>query len=1077
MARYVYLIGVAGLLFMFSAISLQAHPNDKETIACFVVLDSPSALEMQYELSGCQSAKSALFKSKQAEAYSYALTLESEQTSIVEQILWADQSANVRQRFTRLVNAISLDIDPEKMGALREIPGVAYIAPVRRYKPLLTTSGAVMNVAPAWQKFDAGKNAGEGVFIAFIDTGLDITHPAFDGTGFQYPEGFPKGETDYTNGKVIVSRVFPEQGTSNQDTTLYDLEGHGTHVASIAAANFDIESPLGTLSGVAPRAYVGNYKVFTSDYTTNEQIISAIEAAVEDGADVINMSLGNALFSNPYHDLLLRAVRSAIDLGATVVVAAGNDGEEYSIGGPAQVDEAISVGAVTNAHYPSSNDSSFDLLVTVTADGETILEDSDANVGSEGGPYVEPMIGTFSIVDVDLLDGGSYGGTSDGLACDTLEDGVTIDGWVLVQRGDCTFVSKVENMTAAGAKGVLIFDNKTTLQDAPIVTGTSIPAIMISKSAGETIKAALLEGKEVIIDIHGEPALATQVASNRLVSYSSIGPSVLNSIKPDVVAVGDAVYAAAQNDDANQSSFYASGFQWLSGTSMSSPHVAGLAAVLKQIHPDWSPAWIKSAITMGANYQVQLENNASRQATILQCGAGSVDAGAAMDVDTICVPSLLGFGVLANGVDHSEPQWITVANPLDVECSYTLTPQSVNGGGVADISEPAFTLAPGAKLDIEITLTSLSAVTQDDHEGALKLANLTTGTDYRIPYWFRMQGGDTAFGSVLLVDNDGGASYEDYYMGLLDSLGVDYTSWDVNNLGDYPSLDTMKQYPTILWAMGETSLNSIPDESSTEYWQAYNPRETFELELMQYLAEGGSLFLSGQDYFDDKESSVFSSEALMVNMLKRDGGASRIQGLIGSPISEDLTSTFTLAFPAGYNNFVDFLGPVDSAQTLPAFIADGNTSRVVGTTAETCTYRAVFLAFPLEVLSTNAGSAILQRSLTWLQEMNTELSEPQVTDVSPAGINTIQETGPYALEINGEGFVYRGGYRAWLDFTPLTSVVRQSCTQITASIPDTIAPGTYTLHVVTGDGHRISLTDAVTISDDPGTPIPEWTEF
>ncbi len=1068
------LFGITFSILLLISNPILAKNDNLEAKTYFVVLNETSVLLHQQNISGGAQLKSPRFKAKSLEAQNYARSLQKKQQTIEQQIYAIDANAKVLHRFNRLVNALTMQVDPAKLSRLTEIPGVSYISPIRSVKLMLTNSSELMNLPMAWNHPDLDSNAGQGTFIAIIDTGIDITHPAFNPAGFDYPEGFPKGDPAFTTTKVIAARSFPPLVGNQGDSSLFDRMGHGTNVASIAAANFNSPSPLGKLSGVAPRAYIGNYKVFTSDNADNEQVIRAIESAVEDGADIINLSLGSAVFADPHHDLMVAAVRNAVDLGVVVVIAAGNDGgEPYAIGNPAQVDQAITVGSITNSHYSNGNPSAFDVQITVYADGDEIVSKAHAVIGGSGGPYTQPIIGEFPLKDIDLLDGGGYGGLTNGLVCEPLNLDQPLNSYVLAMRGECNFVDKTNNLSNAGAIGVIYIDNKDNQSlDWLAAEGTTIPSMLIDKTSGLLIKDAIQSSQSVIVKIDGDPISDNNQPPNLLSTYSAEGPSVGNILKPDIVTIGEGSFAGTQNDIAVESEFNASGYFWLSGTSMSAPRVAGLAAILRQLHPDWPPAWIKSALTLSAKQPVYKKNNSSQKASVLQRGAGAVDAEAALNVETIVFPSLIGFGAYMVDDLAPLPGWITIVNPSNQDCSYTLTPSDDAVSQGISISTSSFSLSTKEKIEIEISFNSLAGLQDGDNQGELVLVNSTTHESYEIPYWIQKRTSLEPYGDILLVDDDNGQFFENYYMDRLDEINIDYTWWDVQNHEGYPTLDYLSQFKTVLWFLANNTLNSILDESTPSYRRMYNSHLLFELDLMQYLIEGGSMILSGQDYSDDKETAAFTQEILSVRTSDYENGASTIQGIANHPFTDGL-GPYSMSFPEGYENWTDFLNPADNNRVERAFIANGSRSRTTGVTIDTDSYRAIFLAFPLEVLDEVAGATILQKGIQWLWEKETEKS-PSVTEISPSQIDITQDSGPYEITVKGKGFIFKHGYRALLDFVPLTDITRQDNNTLTGNIPAGIESGAYTLHLVTGDGHELRLENALTASDGSSTNVWDW---
>jgi hypothetical protein len=183
---------------------------------------------------------------------------------------------------------------------LGHVPGVAEVWPSVRYHALAVRSGLQQIGADKLWGPDLS-TAGTGMKIGIIDDGLDATNPFFTPTGYSYPPGFPKGQTQYATPKVIVQRTFPPPGNTYANATLpFDpaQSYHATHVAGIAAGNYDTNARGQLISGVAPRAYLGNYKALTTptpDFGldgNSAEITAAIEAAVSDGMNVINLSLG-----------------------------------------------------------------------------------------------------------------------------------------------------------------------------------------------------------------------------------------------------------------------------------------------------------------------------------------------------------------------------------------------------------------------------------------------------------------------------------------------------------------------------------------------------------------------------------------------------------------------------------------------------------------------------------------------------------------------------------------------------------------------------------------------------------------
>ena len=197
--------------------------------------------------------------------------------------------------------------------------------------------------------------------IGIIDDGVDQTHPFFDPAGYTMPPGFPRGVRAFTTAKVIVARAFTPAGATYGRSRLPFDDGasmHGTHVAGIAAGNAGTSARGARISGVAPRAYIGNYKALGIPTDAGvgldgnaPEIVAAIEAAVNDGMDVINLSLGEPEIE-PDEDVVARALDAAAAAGVVPVVAAGNDFDDFGYGSvtsPGNAEDAITVAAVTES--------------------------------------------------------------------------------------------------------------------------------------------------------------------------------------------------------------------------------------------------------------------------------------------------------------------------------------------------------------------------------------------------------------------------------------------------------------------------------------------------------------------------------------------------------------------------------------------------------------------------------------------------------------------------------------------------------------------------------------------------------
>lgn len=274
--------------------------------------------------------------------------------------------ARVRWRYRLVANGFAVELPRMQLPQLRELAGVRDVFASASYTPQLDSTPEQIGAPGLW---GAGlETAGQGIKIGVIDTGIDQSHPFFDPAGYSMPPGYPKGQIRFTNAKVIVARAFPPPGVRYRNAALaFDSESstHGTHVAGIAAGNARTQATGGrVVSGVAPRAYIGNYKALVgtdSGLSPNgnaPEIVAAIEAAVSDGMDVLNLSIGEPEIE-PRRDVVALALDAAAEAGVVSVVAAGNDYNDLGAGtvsSPASSVSAITVGAVEIGGTPPTGE-------------------------------------------------------------------------------------------------------------------------------------------------------------------------------------------------------------------------------------------------------------------------------------------------------------------------------------------------------------------------------------------------------------------------------------------------------------------------------------------------------------------------------------------------------------------------------------------------------------------------------------------------------------------------------------------------------------------------------------------------
>ncbi len=612
-----------------------------------------------------------------------------------------------------IANALVVKANPRQLKTLGAIDGVDGVYPILEYHLELDVANKLENVDSAWS-WIGPERAGKGVKIAIIDTGIDTTHPAFQDASLPVPPGFPRGNSPldlaWATNKVIVVRNYESSFPGYTPTGACPIDpddkmGHGTAVAMVAAGHL-VAAPLATISGVAPAAYLGEYKVFPgcgADATTRTDVIlRAVEDAVLDGMNVINLSLGAQPPVRTEMDIFNTVFKRLADLGVVVVQSAGNDGPAYgTLSTNAKSSEySIAVGAGQNGR-------AFD--VTVKANGREYV----ATPGS--GP-------AFSAFTAPLLDANNFDGNS--LACSPFPANSLAGSTVLIERGTCLFTDKLTNATAAGAVGAIVFTN-----DQPVaimsVGSITLPAVMIGRPDGLELRAALTGGNRFNATM-GPGVVATD--PNQLASFSSKGPGVGAVVKPDLIAVGQDVYMA------NSQAVDPAGYQEQSGTSFSSPAVAGAAAVLMADRPGLNYQEYRSLLV---DTGTVLSESGGNKLPVMQQGGGRLNLEAALLSTLAAAPSSLSFG--AGGATFDLERGLGVENigPLDDLYSVTVEPNHPGPAPVAALT--TFRLKPGESLRVPLRFASTGAA-EGFYDGYVHIRGTRPGADIHVPYWYGVSG-------------------------------------------------------------------------------------------------------------------------------------------------------------------------------------------------------------------------------------------------------------------------------------------------------------------------------------------------
>ena len=549
------------------------------------------------------------------------------------------------------------------------------------------------------------KLRGEGIIVAVIDSGIAPGHPSLRDTEEKIPErcqsdwaeaswlgiflcsavrrnppldvlfeppadffgvceaGHGFEPTDCNN-KLVGARYYIDGFLSRNELdpgefmSPRDADGHGTHIATTIAGNevtadlFGIR--IGRISGIAPSARIAAYKAcwlrpgaVRASCSTSD-LVRAIDDAVADGADIINYSVGNLEAGLDAPDDL--ALLNALEAGVLSVVAAGNEGPaDATIGSPAGAPWVLTVAASTQ----SGN--RFDEAITIVEPERLAgrIEMKEANFTPQLRDR-ESLEGELRLVDdgQDFLADGLSGSTRD--ACEPLLDASELEGNIaLLQRGGCTFDVKLERVADAGAVAAVVYsDTGEPIVMRGTLGSVDIPAVMISTADGQTLIDELLAETIIRVELAKGVFLTRSDSGKVLGDFSSRGPSLPEPdfLKPDVTAPGVEIFAGHSPQVANglQGEFY----QYLSGTSMSAPETAGVAALLKEANPDWTPAQLKSALTTTAQRGVLREDGVT-PAGPFDTGAGHIDPNRAIDPGLVFDSTFLEHAAYLCGYDPS----------------------------------------------------------------------------------------------------------------------------------------------------------------------------------------------------------------------------------------------------------------------------------------------------------------------------------------------------------------------------------------------------------------------------------------
>jgi subtilisin family serine protease len=644
--------------------ALHARPDKSAgrdpLVAVILKYESPALASYTGGIGGLEATSPAVTggrlnpKSRASQAYLRHLAMERDQ--VVAAARSAAPNARIGHDLSVVIGGVAVQAPLSEVDRLREIPGVR-VLPDELLSLETFNSPEFINAPDAWARVGGNSNAGEGVIVGILDSGIwpeleSFADPDPSGKPFSAPPakwqgtrcefgaaGGPPDAPFTCNNKLIGAASFVQTYIALTGLQPYEFrsarddDGHGTHVASTAAGNAGATATvlgrtLSAISGVAPRAHISAYKVCGELGCYGSDSAAAIQQAILDGVDVLNFSISGG--ASPFGDVVALAFLDAYNAGIFVAASAGNSGP----------------GANTVNHRApwittvaaSTHDQSFRNQVALF--GSDSLSLTGASIT---GGISTPLPIVINAADPLCLD-------------PSAPDSFT--GQIVVcERGIIARVDKSANVAAGGAAGMVMYNPGPGSLDLDL---HSIPTSHIDHVAGAALLAFLAENPGATATLSDSAPAAIQ--GDVLAGFSSRGGDglVLGTLKPDITGPGVSILAAytalEYGEEVEPAAF-------LSGTSMSSPHIAGAAALMRQQFPTWTPGQIKSALMTTANTAV-LKEDGFTPAKPFDTGAGRVDLAEATDPGIVFTASGADFvNGQANLAAVNQPSIYIPANP------------------------------------------------------------------------------------------------------------------------------------------------------------------------------------------------------------------------------------------------------------------------------------------------------------------------------------------------------------------------------------------------------------------------------
>lgn len=655
----------------------------------------------------------------------------SQQQQFVESIQKLDPSIQVLYSTKLVMNSVTIVAHPSIMGTVNQLPMVKNVREMALFNspsPVTINNSKealTKTIEDLTQKnsvsFIGGKEAretmgltGKGLRIGILDTGIDYTHKMFGGSGSveEYKAiDATKEVSTFPNDKIIggidlvgdlysPGSPYKEHRIPKPDKNPLDYNGHGTHVAGTVAGHGD---GVNTYDGVAPDSTMYAIKVFGQNSTGDAVVIAGLEYSVDpngdlnpdDRMDIVNLSLGGP-YGKPSINYA-EAVQNIVKAGVSFVAAAGNSGSvPFIVGAPSTAVDAFSVAAGIDH-----------MLHTTQVDaGKLSIDGAEENMISVYGEFSKKLK-DGEVVSSEIV---YVGPANEAL---NPELAAAVNGKIaLIDRGGEPFATKAGHALKAGAIGVAVANN---VDEEPSSMGgepeMTIPAVMISKANGLKIQNALKANKKVTYSFSTEFKFSRPEFIDTITGFSSRGPrSEDGIIKPEIVAPGQLITSAKAGGGEKAAR--------LNGTSMASPHMAGVMALVKQKYPNLSVLDHKYILMSTAKI---ISDNKGVRYPVTSQGAGRVDVMKAVNAKVLPSKGAFSLGKVDLSRNEIKQQNITLTNLTSEDIEFMLKAELTPGLVLSETSR-SYSIKAGGSLDLNLNFNiNLSDKDRSNYDGFIKL--------------------------------------------------------------------------------------------------------------------------------------------------------------------------------------------------------------------------------------------------------------------------------------------------------------------------------------------------------------------